>query len=269
MMRYAIALLFSVLLAAASADAAVIVSPQYKWPNAEIPYDYVGVNAKEEALVELAIQRWQAVLPQPMFRRRQLGDRYSVTFIPSQGLPSGVCMASRAGFDANTKEVFVQIQESCSIKIIIHELGHVIGLEHEHQRCDAEKYVTLSYATWVELGILEDEARRVGSTSVMAKQFPPFQCVPELNRGGAITVPGPYDYLSVMHYEPLLPLGCLASVKSCLVFRLKDEGKRIFGGPGLDPDREWHLTRNGANCVNNSRCISPQDAAAVRKLYGF
>lgn len=43
------------------------------------------------------------------------------------------------------KQQFITLKDSCSFGIIIHELSHTIGLNHEHQRNDQEKYIDVYY----------------------------------------------------------------------------------------------------------------------------
>ena len=68
---------------------------------------------------------------------------------------------------------------ACSVGVILHEMGHVIGLWHEFDRSDRATYVTVNYAnvikgSWGNFEILTDNEQ----------------------------ILGPYDYASVMHYIP-------------------------------------------------------------------
>ncbi|MDP3178346.1 MAG: M12 family metallopeptidase [Spirochaetaceae bacterium] len=64
---------------------------------------------------------------------------------------------------------------------LLHELGHVLGLTHEHQRPDRDLFVTIPRE------FLESAGDRIGDYSV-AEDWP----FPE--------GPFPYDYDSIMHY---------------------------------------------------------------------
>lgn len=61
--------------------------------------------------------------------------------------------------------------------VIVHELGHSLGLIHEHCRSDRENYVSV-----IEKNVLKD----------FKDQFFIFKSVPTL---------GPYDFSSIMHYD--------------------------------------------------------------------
>ena len=73
-----------------------------------------------------------------------------------------------------------------------HELGHVLGLHHEHQRHDRDDFITIHWDN------IQQEGR-----SQFAKNFKLFYI-----QVGSVNVPignrtdGTYDYLSIMHYFP-------------------------------------------------------------------
>jgi hypothetical protein len=68
-------------------------------------------------------------------------------------------------------------------RIIVHELGHLLGLHHEHQHPDVPAFITLQYQ-W--------------NMNAPADQLNPIARGSDLARAMYIT---PYDVLSVMHYE--------------------------------------------------------------------
>ena len=77
-------------------------------------------------------------------------------------------------------------------RIFRHELGHVLGLHHEHQRHDRDDFITIHWDN------IQQEGR-----SQFAKNFKLFYM-----QVGSVNVPignrtdGTYDYLSIMHYFP-------------------------------------------------------------------
>jgi astacin (peptidase family M12A)/ricin-type beta-trefoil lectin protein len=71
----------------------------------------------------------------------------------------------------------VQICHSCNnFKLILHEMGHAMGLKHEHQRWDRDYYINVYYAT------------------IQSDRFGDYDPVWESTLGT------PYDVRSVMHY---------------------------------------------------------------------
>ena len=69
--------------------------------------------------------------------------------------------------------------------VILHELGHVLGMHHEHQRSDRDNFVTLRPENDImrELGFSKGQYRTNFGILDRSKNY------------------GPYDYDSVMHYS--------------------------------------------------------------------
>jgi astacin (peptidase family M12A) len=74
---------------------------------------------------------------------------------------------------------FITIEPSCSVAGIIHEVGHTIGLKHEHQRPDRDDFVT------------------VHVNNVQAERAHNFE---KLSASSVITTTV-YDFQSIMHYS--------------------------------------------------------------------
>ena len=90
---------------------------------------------------------------------------------------SGECEANE-GYEAIPAQP-MNGSTACSVGVILHEMGHVIGLWHEFDRADRATYVAVNYAnvikgSWGNFEILTDNEQ----------------------------ILGPYDYASVMHYIP-------------------------------------------------------------------
>jgi len=75
---------------------------------------------------------------------------------------------------------FVGGSASCALATIVHEMGHTIGLFHEHQRPDRNTYVTFNYAN-------VDEPLVAGNFDIPTYNYQTI---------------GLYDIASVMHYPP-------------------------------------------------------------------
>ena len=84
-------------------------------------------------------------------------------------------------------------------KIVLHELGHALGLIHEHQRPDRDDYVTINFSNLRPSG--RSNLEKVSRSAVN-------------NHGVA------YDLTSIMHYGPRVSQGmhgwCLRARMSLL-----------------------------------------------------
>jgi hypothetical protein len=157
----------------------VIRGDRFRWPEGRIPYVIDSGDFPEgttrRAKVEWAIEHWNS--------------RSRVKFI----IPSGLDVI-RTGWVR-----FVSHPEACQSRVgrraslfpsgqaircrltvggfsrgnILHEMGHAVGLFHEHQRPDRDEYVTVAG----------------GNATNYGRKDP-----------NEVLLLTPYDYLSIMHY---------------------------------------------------------------------
>ena len=100
-----------------------------------------------------------------------------VTFNFNTSDTSGVCESS-VGMTGGQQ--FVTGSVSCALGTLVHEMGHTIGLLHEHQRPDRNTYITFTPAN-------VDKPWIAGNFDFFSDDY---QMI------------GLYDYASVMHYPP-------------------------------------------------------------------
>lgn len=100
-----------------------------------------------------------------------------VTFNFNPGDPSGSC-ESAVGMLGNQQ--FIGGSIDCAFATIVHEMGHTIGLLHEHQRPDRNSFVVFTPAN-------VDKPYIAGNFDFFTSNY---------------QVVGLYDYASVMHYYP-------------------------------------------------------------------
>ena len=151
------------------------------WPNGIIPYQWdssIVKDAKNAAL--LAMKAWESktcIEFKEVNSDSASKDRPPPVVIKS--IPKAGCKA-HVGFQ-NSSEQSLNLDEDCwKFGNALHELGHVIGLEHEHTRASRDDYIFIN------------------SGRIQRDQERSFQKRPELPELYAI----PYDMSSVMHYAP-------------------------------------------------------------------
>jgi hypothetical protein len=149
-------------------------SPLIEWEDGIIPYYYSGNFSEDEILlIEEGMGRWEAVCGVTFIEVTPRAYAYEIrkiigsySWISTIGENNVSCFFNY-GYSANP------------LKHIIHELGHCLGLIHEHQRPDRDTYVTI---LWGNI-------------------YPEYEHDFELKDNPLITEENyEYDYDSIMHY---------------------------------------------------------------------
>ncbi|XP_059138879.1 zinc metalloproteinase nas-15-like isoform X2 [Physella acuta] len=145
-----------------------------RWTNAEIPYLFAqGHFTKgEEYMMRRAMTEWERYTCMK-FRPATTSDKNSVRF---QG---GVGCNSMLGMYGGVQILNLQ-SPGCRFKgLYLHEIGHAIGLVHEHQLPDRDNYISILYHN------VEPHMR------IWFNKY----STAEVNQMRV-----PYEYSSVMHY---------------------------------------------------------------------
>jgi len=144
-----------------------------KWPNGIVYYSVQDGVAVEEAIkVQAAVDHWNEYSSLSFVERTAKNAATIDIYIDIQ--PSDGC-GSYVGYIGRVQEMW--INPKCSVGSIIHELGHAVGLFHEHTRPDRDNFITI---LWDNIP--------------PAKHFN-FEVIAE----GTANV-SDYDYGSIMHY---------------------------------------------------------------------
>jgi hypothetical protein len=150
---------------------------QFYWEWGVIPYEMApNFSEAERARIREGMDTWQRVAPVTFVPRTTQSGFLAVTrdevVDPTTASPCFAAVGHQLGRMSR-----INLGASCSAasRTIIHELGHVLGFHHEHQRSDRDSYVT------IDLGNVAANAR-------FAFDKYTFPAV------------GPYDFGSVMHY---------------------------------------------------------------------
>jgi hypothetical protein len=145
-----------------------------RWPNGIIPFKFdPTVDMPLQTVIGQAQKAWEAKTP--------------VRFVMQTTEPDFVLFRSESGADPCSSPVgrqggsqelkcFNKSSPADTLKSLVHELGHTIGLWHEHQRLDRDALISVSKAK-------EEEE---------PENYKPY---PDLTQ-----MVGLYDFDSVMHY---------------------------------------------------------------------
>jgi len=154
-----------------------VTKPQ-PWPGGIIPYDISKLTPEQQAIVKRGMQRWIDTGAQISFVARTNQEEY-VFFtgnLTNGNNTSLVGYKKRARAEINITAFWWRQEEW----MIVHELGHVLGFHHEHQRWDRDDYITVHY-----------ENIKPGRSSDYDL----------ISRTNWIVSSTPYDYRSIMHYR--------------------------------------------------------------------
>ena len=176
-----VALCVSALLAIADSDPAHQDTREEKplpWPNGVIPYDISKLTEEQAANAKRAMELW-------------METGADIQFIPRTTEVEYVDFTGKTDAGNNTPFIGFRKGQRQEINITAfwwrqgpwmpaHELGHVLGFFHEHQRWDRDQYVTVHYQH-IKPG----------------REFD-YDWVPKTRWIASGT---PYDYRSIMHYR--------------------------------------------------------------------
>jgi hypothetical protein len=152
------------------------------WPGGVIPYAFVGeFTSKQKELIQMAMTRWQQASDNTIKFIPSEKNRGPIYYIIKKTSGELAVSSSTVGYYFIGNYVYLSDIGAKDLLIILHELGHCLGLVHEHQRPDRDKYVKVFFAN-IEKRYAHNYYIRSGGNFI-------YQYQKWL-----------YDYNSIMHY---------------------------------------------------------------------
>lgn len=145
------------------------------WPGGMVPYEFTeSVRPYQKRSLKHAMRTWakhtgvRFVENPKAFNRIKItgGDVGCASMVGMLGGPQPLDLGRRCGYTA-----------------ALHELGHVLGLSHEHQRYDRDLYIKINVEC---MGEDAEFSNLVNFNKLPMGVFPFY---------------GKYDYNSIMHYD--------------------------------------------------------------------
>jgi hypothetical protein len=147
-----------------------------KWLNNTVPYTIDPTYASSDLILQ-AISAWEHVTKVHFVERTaaNMASYHSYVYF-TKGTDPRACLSEGVGMQGGRQ--LVELVDGCQLGQIIHEIGHVLGLDHEQNRSDRDKYVKVIFQNIVK---------------GYEGQF--------VQRPSLYMDLGTYDYDSIMHYE--------------------------------------------------------------------
>ena len=146
------------------------------WPDGIIPYTLDPALPADSILsITRAIRHWNEVGGISLLPLADVHASTGTDVADSVRFTTGDYCASWVGRRGGQQNLWVA--PNCPAGSIMHEIGHLLGLEHEHTRPDRDQYIQIHWE------------------NISADKQHNFDAAPASSR-----LPGAYDYDSIMHY---------------------------------------------------------------------
>jgi hypothetical protein len=203
------------------------------WPDGIIPYDISKLTKQQQTLALRAMQRWVDTGAKIKF----IQHTTEVEYVNFTGQTNAGNNTSHVGFvkgertDINITAFWWRDLEWMPA----HELGHVLGFNHEHQRWDRDQFITIHYE------------------NIKPGRAPDYDWIAKTNW---LVTSLPYDYRSIMHY------------RVCWASKCEDECVDGAGSSPCSVIEPVNKKYDGVIGQWTDNRISALDAEKARLVYG-
>lgn len=189
--------------------------------------------------------------------------------------PEARCSSDSVGWSGRNEPAIILIPDACLSRrsakslmgTMMHEMGHAVGLHHEQQRTDRDKYIIVKFTGSTANTEIFQSGRMCASDKQELCEFQSRFIFREYTYGRDV---GEYDFGSVMHY-PLKPKNQKNpedTVKMWQKVCVGDDLKTACIGLKKDGVERLKVQQLDINSIaDRERGLSPLDVDALDKYY--